>query len=155
MKKFIILFVLLLILFGVGIGISMVMNTKVSYHELLNPSNKDYEVNIVFSEEDIQTFYGGYDSKTNTIKLFDDEDKETVLQENLYKEMLSYLPKKTYDKEGTSSIYLLSSELKTKLPFKENLSIGTFLCEYEISDYAILSITCSKEDSKIIIDFDY
>ncbi len=157
-KKFImylVLFVCLLILLGVGIGVSLFMNNKTSYQTLLNSSNKNYEVNVVFDGEDTLTFYGEYDSKTNSLKMYDDEENEVVLQHNIYKEMLSYLPDKQYEKDGIVNIIMLSSDLKKQVPFINFPSLGTYSCEYEIYDKTILAIRCSKEDNRITIDFNY
>ena len=143
-----------LILLG-GVSIIFIMeNQKTSYRSLESVGKKDYDVNLVFSNEDIFTFYGSYHSKEKTLTIIDDEEKEQTLNQNLYLDFLKYLKEDYYNEEDKVTTMISGNELKEMLPFWENISSDSYECSYELVDKMILSIDCFCDKNRIALDFD-
>jgi len=160
MKKNI-LIVLGIILIGIVIGLCLYFflpNDRLDYDKLLEAGHKNYEVDIMFNNEDNGlSFWGNYNSETNRLELEDDIATTYQITGNIYEAWVKKMDNKEY-KNGT----MFKSMINLQQIYNEYPEFELFLkeknaalCEYEIDDNRIYSISCDSNEKNITISFDF
>lgn len=138
------LLIILLVVMGIVLFILFRPNKSVSYDKLKEAGNRNYEVNISYSNQYSINLFGEYDSQNNILKCENDADEGTTdYHINLYNTLLEYLPQKDYSKDSQEEVLIPANELFKKIRFLNIRNESSRMkCSYEVLDNVIYAISC-------------